>query len=82
MPSAGAGGAPRTIFTLGTVSGTTQLVLKGDFLADGVATIRIINVGYLSAISANIGDVSAGVIRSSDNGWIMDLTNRTELMSD
>lgn len=82
LPSAGAGGSARTVFTLGNVSGTTQMVLRGDFLADGVATIRTINVGYLSAISSNCGELTAGVIRSPDNKWIMDLSNTRELISD
>lgn len=47
-------------------------------ISNGAVTADKINVNELSAISANMGTVTAGVIKSSDNGntFTMDVTNK------
>nr|PZN59864.1 MAG: hypothetical protein DIU58_17200 [Sphaerobacter thermophilus] len=45
-------------------------------IAAGAVRAEQIAVDELSAISANLGDVTAGVFRSADNGLVVDATNR------
>ncbi|SFM00729.1 Putative phage tail protein [Bradyrhizobium sp. NFR13] len=61
------GGAPVPIFTVSTVGGAPKVGIRGDVIIDGSVTAGKMSVGYLSAISGNIGEVIAGIIRSSDN---------------
>ena len=42
-----------------------------------LARINVASINYLSALSANIGEVTAGVVRSPDNQVRFDLTNGT-----
>lgn len=62
-----AGGAPQDFITAGTLDGVPTFGISGNFLLDGVLTARMMNVGTLSAITANIGEVTAGIIRSANN---------------
>jgi hypothetical protein len=57
------------ILTGASVNGAVSynLYYRGDFLVDGSVTAGKLSVGYLSAISGNIGEVIAGLIRSADN---------------
>lgn len=61
------GGDPVPVFAIATVDGVTKLALRGDMLIDGTILARHIDVGTLSAISADIGTVTAGLIKSADN---------------
>ena len=47
------------------------------FRSIDLARINVASINYLSAFSANIGEVTAGVVRSSDNQVRFDLTNGT-----
>ena len=51
-------------------------------LADGTITATKISVGALSAITANIGEVTAGVIRDADSKMVIDLDNQQIIVSD
>ena len=61
------GGDPVPVFVIAEVDGATKLALRGDMLIDGTILARHIDVGTLSAISADVGTVTAGLIKSADN---------------
>lgn len=48
----------------------------------GAVTAQTISVTSLSSITANIGTITSGLLRSSDNKMQIDLTNRRIVMSD
>lgn len=75
------GGAAQTVFTLQTVSGVTQMALRGDFIADGAITARMASFGSLSALSANLGTVTTGLMQSVDGLFVIDLTNKRIVIS-
>jgi hypothetical protein len=58
-----AGGTPVPVFTIANVGGTNKLVLRGDMLADGTITATKLSVSTLSAITANLGTITAGLIK-------------------
>lgn len=73
------GAAPRTMFTVGLVSGVAQMVLRGDAQVDGGITARMLKIGsfdnivpdpqfkdlaWWRRVGASIGDWSAG-----GTGW-------------
>ena len=62
-----AGGDPVPVFVIASVDGVNKLALRGDMLIDGTILARHISVSSLSAITANVGTVTAGLIKSSDN---------------
>ncbi len=62
-----AGGAPVPVFTISNVNGVAKIVWRGDMIGDGFILARHISVATLSAISANIGTVTAGTIRGPNN---------------
>lgn len=70
------GGAPVPVFQVLTVNGTAKLALRGDMYADGTITANKLNVSSLSAITANIGTVTAGVIQSSDGQMVINLNSK------
>jgi hypothetical protein len=76
------GSDPYNLFTTGTVSGTPSVGISGNLILDGSITARIINVGQLSAITANLGTITAGLLQSPDSRFIVDLTNRRITIAD
>ena len=63
-------------------AGMGQFVLNGDLIANGGITAIKISAGTLSAISANLGEIIAGLIRSANNKLRIDLNNaRIEMWS-
>ncbi len=62
-----AGGDPVPVFVIASVNGVNKLALRGDMLIDGTILARHISVSSLSAITANVGTVTAGVIKSADD---------------
>lgn len=74
-------------FVVGLVNGVTTVGINGDLLVDGTIAARHIlagsitseklDVNALSAITANIGTVTAGVLKSADDKFIIDLDNKT-----
>lgn len=57
------GGAVRTVFVIGNINGTPALGFNGDAIIDGSILASRLNVATLSAITANIGTATAGLIR-------------------
>jgi hypothetical protein len=72
-------GAVETISNLVIDSNCT---INGNLLVNGTVTENQIGVTDLSRISANIGTITSGLLRSVDNKFIVDLTNRTITISD
>lgn len=70
------------VFSLGTRNGTGRMVLRGDFIADGSINANQINVVNLSAITSNVGTLTAGTIRSSNGKMVIDLTNNRITVTD
>lgn len=77
-----AGGAPINAFSVQIVNGTAKMALRGDMYADGIITANKLNVTSLSAISANIGTITAGYMQSPDGKMIIDLNNGYISVSD
>lgn len=71
-----ASGTTITAFIIGQVDGVSTVGINGNLIIDGTILARHIDVETLSAITANIGTVTAGVIRSADNKMIIDLDNK------
>lgn len=69
------GGAAVPIFAIQNVNGVAKVALRGDMIADGTITAQKIVAGSLSALSANLGTVTAGLIRDPANTYYWDLTN-------
>ena len=61
---------------------TYNLYLRGNFIVDGTITAAKMQVGALSAITANLGVVTAGVIESPNGKFLIDLNNQYEIISD
>lgn len=59
-----------------------NLIDGGVLIENGTITATKLNVSTLSAISANIGTCTAGMIRSSDSKLQVDLTNKRILILD
>ncbi|SHJ69729.1 protein of unknown function [Bradyrhizobium lablabi] len=76
------GNAPKPFFTTGVISGVPSVGISGNMYLDGAITARVLNVGSLSAISANMGTITAGLMQSPDGHFVVDLTNRRLTISD
>jgi hypothetical protein len=72
-----ADGTTITAFIAGLVDGVPTVGINGNLLVDGTILARSLDVDTLSAITADIGEVTAGVIRSSDSKFVIDLDNKT-----
>ena len=68
-----AGGAAKPVFTIGTINGQPATVLSGNVFADGSITVAKLDVAYLSAISANLGTVTAGMLQSPSGAVVFNL---------
>lgn len=64
-------------FNDGGVTYTLAKISADDIILDGTVTAPKLNVTELSAISADIGTATAGVIKSADDKFIIDLNNKT-----
>lgn len=64
-------------FITGLVDGIATVGINGNLLVDGTILARAIAVDELSAITADIGTVTAGVIQSADGKFVIDLNNKT-----
>lgn len=69
-------GTTITAFVVGQVNGVSTVGINGNLLVDGSILARSLDVDTLSAITANIGTATAGVIRSADSKMIIDLNNK------
>lgn len=68
-----AGGDAVPVFSIQNVNGVSKLAFRGDMFADGTITAQKIDVSTLSALSANLGVVTAGLIRNTANTLRFDL---------
>jgi hypothetical protein len=75
----GTGG--KAVFALGTVNGAAGYGLGALMVLDGAIVARHIDVDSLSAIAADIGTITAGVLKSADNKFVIDLNNKTLTIS-
>lgn len=64
-------------FITGLVNSVATVGINGNLLVDGTILARSLSVGTLSAITADVGTVTAGVLKSSDDKFVIDLTNKT-----
>lgn len=60
-------------FVIGNIDGTPTVGINGNLVLDGTILARHINALTLSAISANLGQITAGLLRSADNKMRIDL---------
>jgi hypothetical protein len=63
-------------FQVGLRNGVSTLVLNGDMIVDGSVTADSLNVTTLSAVTANAGTITAGVLQSADGKFVIDLDNK------
>ncbi len=79
----GAIGSEVPMFTVGIVNGVAgQAGLNGNFVVKGSITAESLAVIKLDAISADMGDITAGTLSSPDGKYFLDLVNTRELISD
>lgn len=78
----GSGFGEEAVFSIATHNGIGRMVLRGDFIADGSVNANQINVLSLSAISANVGTLTAGVIQSNNGKMVINLTANTMTIAD
>ncbi|MGY4224322.1 hypothetical protein ACVMIH_001683 [Bradyrhizobium sp. USDA 4503] len=76
------GGAPQPVWTIGTINGVASIGFTGNMYLDGTVTARMMNIGVLSAITANVGTLTAGIIQSSDGKMVINLTAGTLIISE
>lgn len=69
------GGAAIPVFAIQNVNGVAKIALRGDMYADGTITANKLSVSQLSALSADLGTVIAGLIRNAANTIRFDLPN-------
>lgn len=62
-------------FIVGLVNGVSTVGINGDLIVDGTILARHIAVSSLSAITANIGTVTAGVLQNVAGTFVIDLDN-------
>ncbi len=76
------GGAPVPVFTISNVNGVAKIVWRGDMIGDGFILARHISVATLSAIAADIGLITAGIIQSPDGKTVFNVSGGYLLGSD
>ena len=64
-------------FIVGMVNGISTVGINGNLVVDDTILARHIDVSSLSSITADVGTVTAGVVRSSDSKFVIDLNNKT-----
>jgi hypothetical protein len=76
------GGAPVPIFGVSTVNGVSKIAIRGDVVADGSISAVKMNVGQLSAMTADMGILTAGIIRNPTLKFVIDLNAGNMIISD
>lgn len=66
-------GAAVPVFAIANVGGTPKVALRADMIVDGAITAQKLNVASLDTIAADVGEITAGVLRSSDSKFVIDL---------
>ncbi len=62
-------------FVVGNVAGTPTVGVDGDVVVDDTIVARHIDVDELSAVSADVGTMTAGVAQSANGATVIDLDN-------
>ncbi len=78
----GSGFGEEAVFSIATRNGVGRMVLRGDFIADGSVNANQINVINLSSLSANVGELTAGIIRSNNGKMVINLNANNMIISD
>lgn len=68
-------GTTQVVFVAGSINGVSGVGINGNVLIDGSILARHLSVGTLSAIAADLGTVTAGLIRNSSDTIRYDLPN-------
>jgi hypothetical protein len=76
------GGAPVPIFGVSTVNGVSKIAIRGDVVADGSISAIKMNVGQLSAMTADMGTLTAGLIQSPTGKFTINLNSLYMLIAD
>ncbi len=74
-------GTTITAFIAGLVNGVPTVGINGDLLVDGTILARSLNVATLSAIAADVGTLTAGLIQSADGKMQIDLDAGTIIVT-
>jgi hypothetical protein len=77
-----ASGVYTPAFAIGTRNGVARVTMIGDYIADGSVNANQINVLNLSSLSANVGTLTAGTIRSQNGKMVINLSANTITISD
>lgn len=77
-----AGGQPVPVFSIQNVNGVAKMAFRGDMFADGTITANKLSVASLSALSADLGTVTAGLIRNAANTLRFELPQMRLLRTD
>jgi hypothetical protein len=72
-----ADGTTITAFVVGLVGGIPTVGINGNLVVDDTILARHIDVSSLSAITADIGTITAGVLQSTDGLMVIDLNAKT-----
>ncbi len=64
-------------FIIGLVDGVSTVGINGDLLVDGTIVARHLDVTSLSAITADLGTVTAGKMQSKDGKMVINLDLKT-----
>lgn len=67
------GTGAKQIITTGLINGVSEVGINGNLFIDGTIVARHISVATLSALTANIGTVTAGRVQNSANTTYLDL---------
>lgn len=76
-----AGDIGTAVFLVDNTGPTPTIYLNGDMVAAGSITADKLSVAELSAIVANLGEIVAGLLRSTDNKFRVELDNARLLVS-
>lgn len=68
-------------FVVGIVDGVLTVGIDGFLIVDGSITTPKLHVELLSAISGNIGTITAGTVSSGDGRFTIDLNAKSIVMS-
>lgn len=63
-------------FVVGTVNGVSTVGINGNLIVDGTIEAEAINANSLSAINANLGTITAGVLQSADGKMVISLNSK------
>ena len=76
------GGDALPIFTVADVNGVPSIAISADVYADGSIEATKLDVGELSAITANLGDITTAKIHDASNFMVLDTTALNIIISD